>query len=308
MSNASTKPPRVSVVMRSKNADWVIGQALAALFSQDFKDFELIVVDSGSTDRTLELVRQYPHRLVQIAPEEYFPGRVLNVAAEECKSEIIVFQNSDGVPLATNTLSRLIAPFSDPNVVASLTRQLPRPDADTWVQRDYAVSFPEAHETPAWITLSLPMAAVRRSAWEKHRFYTDAWGSEDTEWGEWARKNNLKIAYVHDALIMHSHNYTHEQLYGRRFIEGEADAFIYGRSESLVKAAARTVVSSLRDILECVKAGDIADIPRVPSRRAVYHWAYWKGHRHGLRRKESGDPDWRLGQQTVLSRHESKRS
>ncbi|MCA9600460.1 MAG: glycosyltransferase family 2 protein [Myxococcales bacterium] len=299
--------PRVTVIMRSKNSDWVIAQALAGLFSQEFKDFELLVIDSGSTDRTLEILRQYPHRLIQIPPEEYFPGRVLNVAIENAKSEILVFQNSDGVPLVPTTLGRLVEPFENPEVAATLTRQLPRPDADTWVRRDYAVSFPDAHETPAWITISLPMAAIRRSAWEKHRFYTEAWGSEDTEWGEWARQHNFRIAYVPDALIMHSHNYTLEQLYGRRFIEGEADAFIYKRKETLPKAVARTVLSTARDMWACLRAGDYADIPRVPARRAVYHWGYWKGHVHGERRRETGDPDWRLGQKTVLSRHESVR-
>ena len=55
--------PRVSVIMRTKNSDWVVAQALQALHSQTFRDFELLVVDSGSTDRTLEIVAQFPARL-----------------------------------------------------------------------------------------------------------------------------------------------------------------------------------------------------------------------------------------------------
>ncbi len=305
--NSVPNRPRVSIVMRSKNSDWVIGQALAGLYSQDYDDFELIVIDSGSTDRTLELVRAYPHRLLTIEPSEYFPGKVLNYASEHARGEILVFQNSDAVPLTPTTLRRLVEAFDDPNVDAALTRQLPRPDADTWVRRDYASSFPDATTTPDWITISLPMAAVRASAWREHPFYTDAWGSEDTEWGQWARDHGRTIKYVPDALIMHSHNYTLEQLYGRRFIEGEADAFIYGRDEGLAKLVYRTIGSTLRDVAECIRDGDFRDIVRLPARRAVYHWGYLKGHRHGARRKATGDPDWRLGQETVLSRHESNR-
>ena len=54
---------KVSVVMRSKNCDWVIGEALAALRSQTVSDFELLVVDSGSTDRSLEFSEAYSARL-----------------------------------------------------------------------------------------------------------------------------------------------------------------------------------------------------------------------------------------------------
>ena len=56
---------RVDVVMRTKNSDWVVDRALAALYSQRHRDFDLLVVDSGSTDRTLEIVRRHPHRLVE---------------------------------------------------------------------------------------------------------------------------------------------------------------------------------------------------------------------------------------------------
>jgi glycosyltransferase involved in cell wall biosynthesis len=52
VNDSNVKPPRVTVIMRTKNSDWVVHQALAALFSQTYRDFELLVVDSGSTDRT----------------------------------------------------------------------------------------------------------------------------------------------------------------------------------------------------------------------------------------------------------------
>ncbi|MDX1932665.1 MAG: glycosyltransferase family A protein, partial [Capsulimonadales bacterium] len=223
-----TTTPRATVLMRSKNSDWVIGQALAGLFAQNYTDFELLVVDSGSTDRTLEYVAAYPCRLERIKPENYYPGAVLNQAIEGTNTELIVFLNSDCVPLCAETLGRLVAAFDDPSVMAAFGRQVPRPEADGWVRRDYAQAFPETGDAPPWITFSLPIAAIRRSAWEKRKFYTDAWGSEDTEWGNWARQQpGWKVAYVPEAITMHSHNYTLRQLYGRRFIEGEADAFIY---------------------------------------------------------------------------------
>ena len=299
--------PRVSVIMRTKNCDWVVGQALAALFSQNYREFELLVVDSGSTDRTLEIVRRYPHRLRQIAATDYYPGQVLNDAIGETRGELLVFQNADAVPLHAGVLGQLVAAFDDPEVQAAFTRQLPRPEAATWVRRDYAASFPEAPETPPWITLSLPMAAMRRAAWERHPFYADAWGSEDTEWGLRARANGWTLRYVPGATVMHSHDYTLRQLYGRRFIEGEADAFLHDDAGALATHLLGFGSSVARDLLACLRAGDLADLPRVPLRRAVYHWGHLRGARHGTRRRRSGDRDTSVGQRAVLTRHESER-
>ena len=295
--------PRCSVILRCKNSERTIGQALAALFSQDFRDFDLLAVDSGSTDRTLEILSHFPHRQIRIDPWEYFPGKVLNRAVVETRGEIIVFLNSDAAPLTAGALRRLIAAFDEPEVQGAFARQVPRPDAEAWVRRDYAVSFPDAQDPPAWIPYSLPLAAMRRSAWERHPFYTDAWGSEDIEWGVYARKEGWKVRYVPDAIVMHSHNYTLRQLYGRRFIEGEADAWIHGRPLRLPVTVVRTIASSLRDIAPCVRERQWTGILLAPIRRLTFHWAYLRGHRHGTRRRRRGDTDASVGQQTVLSRH-----
>lgn len=303
-----TTRPTVTVIMRAKNSDWVIGQALAGLFSQDYTNFRLMVVDSGSTDTTLDLVGRYPAEVVRIPPGDYFPGAVLNQAIEATDSEIVVFQNSDVVPLDQSALGNLIAAFDDPKVMAAFARQAPRPEADTWVRRDYALSFPAEGDCPNWITLSLPLAAMRRSAWERHPFTTDAWGSEDTEWGAWAMRAGIKVAYVPTSVVMHSHNYTLRQIYGRRFIEGEADAFIYRGHETPARSLARALGGVYHDVAPHLKRGDLAGLLASPARRAVSAIAYYRGHRHGESRIRRGDRNAAVGQRVVLDRHESVRS
>ncbi|WP_309888477.1 glycosyltransferase family A protein [Archangium sp.] len=293
---------RITVIMRSKNSAWVIGQALSGLFSQHRRDFELLLVDSGSTDATLDIARRFPCRIIQIPAREYFPGAVLNMAIQQARGELLVFQNSDVVPLAPNALERLLAPLETGQADATFARQLPRPEAHTWVRRDYALAFPPRGEPPSWMAYSLPFAAMRRTAWERHPFYEDAWGSEDTEWGHWARRDGLTVRYVPEALVMHSHNYTLRQLHGRRFIEGEADAFILRDRVSLPLFLRRLCGSWARDaqahLLERDLPGLVLSIPR----RWVYHRAYWEGHMLGERRKKSGSQDASIGQRVVLDR------
>lgn len=306
MDQAPPSPsPRVSVIMRTKNSDWVVAQALQALHSQTFRDFELLVVDSGSTDRTLEIVAQFPARLVRIEARDYYPGLVLNDAIARTAGELVVFVNSDSVCLSPHSLARLVAAFDEPDVMAAFGRQLPRPEADDWVRRDYACSFPERGAAPAWLPLSLPLAGLRRSAWEQQRFYTEAWGSEDSEWGWRARRRGWRVAYVPGAIVMHSHNYTLRQLYGRRFIEGEADAFIYGRHSGWWGAAAGAAADALRDAAWSLRRGHLGQALLAAPRRAVGHWAYLQGHRLGTRRRLAGNHDASVGQLAVLSRYEA---
>ena len=133
--------PKIAIIMRSKNSDWVIANTLAALHSQDFQDYDLILVDSGSTDTTLEIASFYDCRLIHIEPGDYYPGKVLNQAIEHCQADIVVFLNSDAVLLRDDSLSNLLDAFNDPGTVAAFGRQLPRPEAHQWVKRDYATAF-----------------------------------------------------------------------------------------------------------------------------------------------------------------------
>jgi len=295
---------KVSIIMRSKNSDWVIASTLNALFSQRFSQFELTIIDSGSTDNTLNIINQYPVKLIHINPEDYYPGRVLNQAIKTTDSEIIVFINSDSVMLSPNSLGNLLASFDNQNTAAAFGRQIPRPDAHTWVRRDYAISFPEQGPPPPWITFSLPLAAFRREAWVKHNFYTDAWASEDTEWGHWAKANDQEVQYVPSALTMHSHNYTLKQIAGRRFVEGEADAFIYQTRDTSSQRLWEYLKSCIRDITPHLKPLDLFGLMAIPVRRAIYHWSYFRGNRLGTKRINAGpvkqDKDQRVGQRVVL--------
>ena len=292
---------KISIIMRSKNSDWVIASALAALFSQDFQDFELVVVDSGSTDKTLEIVRQYPCRLIQIEAGDYYPGKVLNDAIAATEDEIIVFINSDSVLLCPDSMSQLLKHFDEPENAAVFGRQAPRPEADTWVQRDYALSFPEQGPAPKWITLSLPLAGFRRSVWDQHAFYTQAWASEDSEWGYWASQNGHRVIYEAQALTMHSHNYSLKEVYRRRFVEGEADAFIYQQQVSVLSMLAGFTKACLNDGMAHVVAGDCLGLCMVVPRRWIYYWGHRQGNRLGNQRIQQGCEDSSQGQAVVLN-------
>ena len=296
-----SKPAAVTVITRTKNSAWVLGQTLSALFSQDFEDFQLHIVDSGSEDNTLEIARRFPCKITEIEAQQYFPGKVLNSAIEQCQSPLIVFLNSDTVLMHQRALGKLVAAFEDNDVQAAYGRQVARPEARPWVKQEYLSCFPKSGNSPSWITLSLPFAAMRRVIWEKRPFYCWAWGSEDTEWGAWAQKEGHCVRYVPSATAMHSHNYNLSELYGRKFIEGEADAFIYpDRPHPWYHMVAKILKGCALESKAYLKAWDPLGLPSVPLRQCVDHWAYYVGHCWGTQRLSSGNQDAAVGQDTVL--------
>jgi len=198
----------------------------------------------------------------------------------------VVFVNSDVVLLDEYAIKRLIEPLEDPKTAASFGRQIVRPEADLWVRHDYARAFPDTGEKPEWMHYSLPIAAMKKSAWELQPFYMDAWGSEDTHWAVQIKKKGYKIAYVKEAIAMHSHNYTLKQLASRRRIEGETDVYIYPeKSVSFFSTLRSLAGSSLRESLYYITNKKIFGIPYLLLNRIVYAWHYYKGFKHASRNR-----------------------
>jgi len=279
---------KVTVIVRTFNVDWVVDQALASLSKQQGVEIELIVIDSGSTDNTLDMISHYPHRFLAVEPGSYFPGHVLNRAVSEAKTEIVVFINSDVVLLDPYAIKKLIKPLELPMSAGAFGRQIVRPDAYLWVRHDYERAFPDSPDHPEWMHFSLPIAAIKKSLWSKLPFYTDAWGSEDTHWGVSVKKMGYNITYVHEAIAMHSHNYSLGQLASRRRIEGEADVYIYPHKYvSFVDSVISFFKSALRESLYYTKHFQLHNIPYLLSNRLIYVWHYYKGFQHAKSSEKS---------------------
>ena len=96
---------RPTVLLRTKNNDWVLRQTLQSLFSQTIS-FDLRVIDSGSTDDTLNILKEWNITPETISPESYIPGKVINDAVSTIKSDLIIMLNSDSVLLIEDALEK----------------------------------------------------------------------------------------------------------------------------------------------------------------------------------------------------------
>src|SRR5215469_2378362 len=117
----------LSVLLLTRNGLRDLERVLPALYSQrSTASFEVIAVDSGSTDGTVEFLRRIPVRLRQISPETFHHARTRNLAASLATGEILIFLSQDAMPASDLWLSKMISNFDDPKVGAVYGRQLPR--------------------------------------------------------------------------------------------------------------------------------------------------------------------------------------
>jgi rhamnosyltransferase len=287
--------PKISIIMRSKNELPYVKYALRMLKSQTIHDFELICVDSGSTDGSWDILRKAkPETFYSISPESYIPGKVLNEAVQYCHGEIIVFNNADCIPCHNDWLEKLTAPLlRDADIISTFANQIPRPNANPLVKKDYARAFGDGKISSNWKHFfSLASTAIRADIIRKYPFDPDIQYSEDIEWSWRMKQMGYKIKYVPEAIVEHSHDYTLRQLYKRFYGEGKADRKIYPEEQ---KTFGRTVflpylAEVWRDLFYLLKNGQIAYLPYAKLYRFIQKYAYWKGyHAEGNREQETGN-------------------
>lgn len=223
----------VSIIMRSMNDIAYIERTLSMIKGQSYGDFELVNVDCSSSDGTFEVIKRYNSNVVyRIRPEEYLPGKVLNEAVKHCRGDIIVFNNSDCIPLNSEWLAELVKPILEGNGVGAVYGcQVPRADARPLVVKDYERAFGDGATAAKWEHFfSLATSAARRELLQVYPFDNRIAYSEDIEWSGRLKKAGYTIVYASNALVEHSHNYSLSQLRRRFYGEGRAEAAIYGKS------------------------------------------------------------------------------
>ena len=277
--------PFVSIIMRSFNEAWALKGTLPALAAQEFKNWELIVIDSGSTDGSQELIRAAkPAHFVQITPKEYNPSRVMNQGMRLAKSEFGIFINADATPQGTNWLRPLVDALQNPKTAACFGRQIPRPDCHAVFANDYDRCFGPNRESANWEHFfSMVSSGLRKDVWSKRGFREDLQYAEDDEYTRWCQAQGYSVAYVPESVAMHSHNYTPEQSYKRAFGDARAIGKAWTGSPAEFNFAKNVLLgwaSDLRhDLKFCAREkrlGELAHAARI-------RWQQRKGKLAGFR-------------------------
>ncbi len=258
--------PLVSIILRSFNEAWALQGTLAGLQNQEYKNWELIVIDSGSTDGSVELIRAAnPKHFKQIQSHEYNPSRVMNWGMQMASGDYGIFVNADATPQGKNWLRPLVEGLFDPKTAAVFGRQIPRPDCEAVFACDYDRCFGENRESKNWDHFfSMVSSGLRKDIWLKRGFLEKLQYAEDDEYTRWAKAEGYKIVYVPESVVMHSHNYTGAQAFKRSFGDSRALAASWQGSPDYFNFRRTVLIGWLsdfrHDIKYCLKESRLSEV------------------------------------------------
>ncbi len=223
--------PYVSIIIPTKNAGDKFDLVLKGIFASKAPfSYEVIVVDSGSTDGTKDLVRSYSIKLVETDPSSFSHGGSRNIGADLAEGDILAYLSQDAVPENNDWLTSLTAGFEDPEVAAVFGRQIPNKGASAlevfflnYVYPDHRIikdSVDPRNCALQDILFSDVFSAIRRSEWQVSRFDEGLIMSEDQAWSKNILMKKKKIVYEPAAAVYHSHDYTIRRLVMRNFDSG----------------------------------------------------------------------------------------
>jgi rhamnosyltransferase len=224
----------VTIVIRSKNEADRIGSCLSAIAAQDYPaPVDVIVIDSGSTDETVEIARAFKNVSVrQIAPSGFNYGGVLNQGIALASGAFVVPMSAHCVPVNNQWLKQLVSPFvRDELMAGTYSRQIPWPECDSAERYSLAATFGQTDRvfdginglrSEFDVVFSNASCCIRRDLALRQPFLLLPW-AEDRVWAFRMLKNGYKIQYAAGSIVYHSHQrgvcgyYRVGLLYGRAF-------------------------------------------------------------------------------------------
>lgn len=202
--SAVNRRQAASIIIRAKNEQAFLGETLSRVYAQTVQDIEVILVDSGSTDRTLETARGFPVDIIEIPPREFTYGRALNLGSARARGNALVNLSAHALPLTDEWLARLLGHFEDPHVAGvwgSQRASVDGPPSTRVYSQDLAMYLRDVCDG-----FSNANGAVRRALWQQRPWREDLPGSEDKEWAYWALSSGHRLVFDGRAEVFHHHD------------------------------------------------------------------------------------------------------
>lgn len=255
----------VSVIVPTYNAQSTLENLLKMLAEQDCESFEIIIIDSSSTDDTHIISRRYTNNIIVIPQQEFDHGGTRAKAVSIAKGEILIFFTQDAIPSDENTIQNILEAFSEPSISCVCGRQLPHHDANPIAIHARQFNYPNLSQVKSdqnieklgirVAFMSNSFAAYRRETYEKlGGFPSNTILAEDMYLAAKMVLAGYKVAYCAEATVYHSHNYTPLDEFRRYFDTGvfhACEPWIQEQLGGTSGEGAKFVISELKYLANC---------------------------------------------------------
>ncbi len=235
MNGNTVAKPLISVVIPVKNGADTLRSCLDGIFSQTLRSkIEVIVIDSGSTDGTLELLKEYPVIVHPLPPKEFNHGETRNLGIRLARGEFVVMTVQDATPATDNWLEIMLEHFSDPAVIAVCGQQIVGHDKDKNPLQWFS---PSGEAQPQKIVYPDPSKFISLTGKQQHAFcnwddvnamyrksakdkipFRKLMFSEDTLWAKDALSQGQTLVYDYRARVYHYHHQDFKFYFKRTYV------------------------------------------------------------------------------------------
>ncbi len=219
-----SKVPEISIIIRTYNEEKYLPLLLNALDEQVNRDFESILVDSGSIDNTCAIANGRVDQLVQIEHHDFTFGYALNVGAKVARGKYLVMVSAHTKPCSSDWIEKLVAPLRSNKVAMSYGKQVGWYTSKFGEAVDFYRIFHNRREKlmPPHFFANNANSAVRKDLWEEHPFDEQLPGLEDAEFAKYWMAKGYDVIYEPEAPLHHMHEETWTQVHRRYFREAVA--------------------------------------------------------------------------------------
>ena len=196
----------ISIIIRTKNEERWIGICIEQIKKQSYSNYEIILVDSISEDKTVEKAKRHGvNKVVKV--KEYKPGKAINMGIKASKGEFIVILSAHCLPINNEWLKDFYQEInSDISIAGVYGKQVPMDFSSDEDKRDLLIVFGEDERIQKKDSFfHNANSIIRRDVWDQIKFDNNVDNIEDRIWAEAILKKNFKIKYTPKAPVYHYH-------------------------------------------------------------------------------------------------------
>ncbi len=258
---SSQQPPSLALIILTWNAGRYIPALFARIAEQTRQPDHILVIDSSSTDNTVELLQQYSVRIHRIPQKEFNHGGTRQLATQLVDASAYLFMTQDAIPASAHTFEKLLQGlYTADDIGCAYGRQLPAADANPLGAHLRLFNYPAEsylrtyQDTPRF-GIKTCFNSNSFSAYKKFALHTIGGFPAKISLGEdvYAAAKMLssgfKIAYCADATVNHSHNFSLKQEFQRYVAIGQfhqQEHWILNQFNSPDKEGFKYILSEVR--------------------------------------------------------------